>query len=62
MFHCNHSYYCAFQKHGKTLKFKSQLAFHDQSHQTGLVISPGRAHLELSHDLKHKLYPLSNIA
>ena len=27
MFHCNHSYYCAFQKHEKTLKFKSQLMF-----------------------------------
>ena len=24
MFHCNHNYYCAFQKHKKTLKFKSQ--------------------------------------
>ena len=31
------------------------LAFHNRSHQTGLVISPGRAHIELSHDLKHKL-------
>ena len=31
------------------------LAFHNLSHQTGLVISPERAHIELSHDLKHKL-------
>ena len=27
MFHCNHSYYCTFQKHEKTVKFKTQLMF-----------------------------------
>ena len=37
------------------------LGFHNQSHQTGLITSPGRALLELSHDLKHKLYLLSTI-
>ena len=41
--------------------FLTTMGFHNQSHQTGLITSPGRALLELSHDLKHKLYLLSTI-
>ena len=40
MFHCDHSYYCASQKHEKTLKFKSQLmlAFYSAvNHLGGLL-------------------------
>ena len=41
--------------------FLMNVGFHNQSHQTGLITSLGRALLELSHDSKHELYLLSTI-
>ena len=41
--------------------FLMNVGFHNQSHQTGLITSLGRALLELSHVSKHELYLLSTI-